>query len=389
MMKAGWKTVALGDVADIERDSVAASEIADGTTYVGLENIESGGRFLNVRAVAGGELASNKFAFTDRHVLYGKLRPYLAKIARPDFGGICSTDILPILPGPALSRGYLAHFLLQPSVVDFANSRSEGVNLPRLSPKTLARFDMPLPPLPDQRRIAAILDQAEALRAKRRAALGLLEGLAQAIFLEMFGDPLANPKGWAVHKFDHLCDRITVGIVVQPASHYVSAGVPAIRSLNIKPGKIVLEDLVYFSQADNDGKLRKTKLKAGDIVLVRTGQPGTAAVVPAELDGVNAIDVLIATPQKGRSDATYLCAFFNSAGGRGLVLATQRGQIQKHLNVGSLNAAAIPLPPHSLQQTFANRIGALEALKTTHRASLTQLDALFASLQHRAFRGEL
>ena len=126
-----WATVALNDVADIERDIVDSTEIERGTLYVGLENIESGGRFVGVRLVDAGELASSKFAFTRQHLLYGKLRPYLAKIARPDFEGICSTDILPILPGPKLDRGYLAWLLLMPEMVALMSSRATGANLPR------------------------------------------------------------------------------------------------------------------------------------------------------------------------------------------------------------------------------------------------------------------
>ena len=134
-MTSKWRTVALQDVATIERDVVEASSISDGTLYVGLENIESGGEFLNVREVDSGELASSKFSFTPRHLLYGKLRPYLAKIARPTFEGICSTDILPVLPGANLDRDFLAHFLLRPESVVLANSRATGANLPRLSPR--------------------------------------------------------------------------------------------------------------------------------------------------------------------------------------------------------------------------------------------------------------
>ena len=150
-----------------------------------------------------------------------------------------------------------------------------------------------IPPLPEQRRIAEVLDRAEALRAKRRASLTQLDTLKQSIFLDMFGDPISNPRKWPTVYFAEICERVTVGIVVQPASYYVSEGVPALRSLNIKPGRIVLQDLVFFSKADNETRLSKTKLKAGDVVLVRSGQPGTAAVVPGELDGVNAIDLLI------------------------------------------------------------------------------------------------
>ena len=113
-MTGQWRAVALKDVATIERDVVEAPAIDDGTLYVGLENIQSGGDFINVREVDKGELASSKFSFTPRHLLYGKLRPYLAKIARPTFEGICSTDILPVLPGANLDRDFFAHFLLRP-----------------------------------------------------------------------------------------------------------------------------------------------------------------------------------------------------------------------------------------------------------------------------------
>ena len=190
------KRVPLSDVAVIERDIVDSTAIGSGTLYVGLENIESGGRFVGVRPVDAGELASSKFAFTRHHLLYGKLRPYLAKIARPEFDGICSTDILPLRPGPDLDRGYLAWLLLTPEMVAYASSRATGANLPRLSPSALAEFKIPLPHLPEQRRIAEILDKADALRAKRRAALAQLDTLTRSVFFDMFGDPATNPKGW-------------------------------------------------------------------------------------------------------------------------------------------------------------------------------------------------
>jgi len=104
---------------------------------------------------------------------------------------------------------------------------------------------------------------------------------------------------------------------------------------------------------------------------------------------VNAIDLLIATPLPTLGDSAFLCAFFNSAAGRDLVLSSQRGQVQKHLNVGSLNQAKVPRPPIELQRDFARRVAAVENLKASYRASLAELDALFATLQHRAFRGEL
>jgi type I restriction enzyme S subunit len=151
----------------------------------------------------------------------------------------------------------------------------------------------------------------------------------------------------------------------------------------------VLDELVFFSEEDNEAKLTKTRLNAGDLVLVRSGQPGTAAVSPPELDGVNAIDLLIATPSKGKCDSSFVCAFFNSRGGHAIVLASQRGQIQRHLNVGSLSEALIPLPPFEMQREYSRRLHAATCHIALQSDALAELDALFASLQHRAFRGEL
>jgi type I restriction enzyme S subunit len=199
-----WPQAKLGDVAEIDRKIVAPENIQSGTRYVGLEHIASEGYLLEPPIVANGDLASAKFEFTAEHLLYGKLRPYLSKIARPSFGGVCSTDIFPVLPGTKLDRDFLHHFLRLPAMVDAANSRAVGANLPRLGATSLANFDLPLPPLAEQRRIAEVLDRAETLRSQRRQALAQLDALAEAIFLDMFGDPLSNPMAWSLSKLSML-----------------------------------------------------------------------------------------------------------------------------------------------------------------------------------------
>ena len=175
-------------------------------------------RISSVRTVEAGDLASTKFLFSSRHILYGKLRPYLRKIARPDFDGICSTDILPILPGRRVDRDYLCHFLRLDTSVSFAESRSVGVNLPRISPGVLTTLQVPLPTMEEQRRIAAILDKADALRQKRGLALQKLDSLTQSIFLDMFGDPVGNPRGWEVSKLEQITYKITDGEHLNPLS---------------------------------------------------------------------------------------------------------------------------------------------------------------------------
>ena len=384
-----WPTGALDSIAILDRQSIHPSEVEAATPYLGLEHLNGDGGIDCIQTVGSASLKSNKFQFSDRHVLFGKLRPYLRKIVRPEFSGVCSTDIIPILPKEGVSRDYLFYFLRTPDTVNLATSRCSGANLPRLGPKQLASFQIPLPPFAEQKRIAGILDAADALRAKRREALAQFDILLQSTFIDLFGDPVTNPMGWEMVNGGRVSRRLTVGIVVKPACYYQPTGVPAIRSLNVRTNKIEIASLVYVSAENNEGRLKKTRIWKDDVLLVRSGQPGTAAVVPAELDGVNAIDILILTPDQHVAHPVYLSNYFNSAGGKRMVLSAQRGQIQKHLNVGSLRSAPIPLPPLDLQRRFATIVESVEQQKARQRAHLAELDTLFASLQSRAFRGDL
>lgn len=280
---------------------------------------------------------------------------------------------------------YLIRFLKSPRALAHYPQLGKGAIHRRkaISLTALGSLHVPLPPLPEQRRIAAILDHADALRAKRRQVLTHLDSVAEAVFHQMFD-----------MQRDHLpfvatCHRVTVGVVIKPASHYVETGVPALRTLNVKAGRIVLDDLVYFSEASNNGPLAKSRLRVGDLVIARTGKAGTTAIVPPDLDGANAIDLIVATPNTDVALPVYLEALLNSETGKRMVSGEARGQIQQHFNVGSLKSAPVAVPRLSLQHEFAQRVERVNRQRATLTdASLTD-DALFASLQSRAFRGEL
>lgn len=387
-----WKTVAISDVATIERESVDAANIPSGTVYVGLENIQSGGRLINIRTVDGGELASNKFVFGPQHLLYGKLRPYLAKIGRPTFAGICSTDILPVLPGPELDRDYLAHFLLQPELISLADSRATGVNLPRLSPKVLAEFQIPLPPLSEQRRIAEVLDRAEALRGKRLAALTQADGLRQAIFLEMFGDPATNPMGWVQVKLGETLASGPQNGLYKPADDYGS-GTPILRIDGFYDG--VVTQLATLKRVRlSDKEICLYGLNEGEIVLNRVNSMeylGKSALIPRLYESsVFESNMMRFDVDRNRLQPEYLIQFLQTEFIKSQILTAAKHAVnQSSINQHDVRGFRINIPPLSLQREFARRITALERMKATQRTSLAELDALFASLQHRAFRGKL
>ncbi|MDX1353455.1 MAG: restriction endonuclease subunit S, partial [Thiomicrorhabdus sp.] len=196
-----------------------------------------------------------------------------------------------------------------------------------------------------------------------------------------------NPKGWEVRSCSEVSRQITVGLVIKPASYYVEFGVPAIRSLNIKESGINENNFVFFSEVDNENTLAKSRVFEGDIVIVRSGQPGRAAVIPKHLNGINAIDVLILRTNVDYFESHYLAYFLNSSAGKQIVMAEERGQIQKHLNVGSLNNAEIPVPPLHLQKKF------VKILKGTREKFAKEISgnysSLFHSLSQKAFAGEL
>lgn len=382
--KLPWPKVNLGAVVEFERAIVEASQIVDGTAYVGLENIESGGMFVGVRAVCRGELASSKFAFDERHLLYGKLRPYLAKIARPKFSGVCSTDILPILPGPRLDRDYLNHLLLQPDMVALASSRSTGANLPRLSPKAIAEFVIPLPPLPEQRRIADILDRADALRAKRRAALAQLDTLTQAIFLHMFG------RCWTTSTLDLAANlkRGPFGGALKKEI-FVSKGFKVYEQRNA-----IYNDFSLGNYYITDSKYRAMEdfaVLPNDLIVSCSGTLGKVAIAPEDVaPGIINQALLRVRPRENVVTATFLKHALESKDIQMKLSGFSRGTgLQNFPPMSEVKSLLIPLPTLDEQQDFGRRAAVVENLKNIHLESMAHLDALFAVLQHRAFRGEL
>ena len=332
-----------------------------------------------------GELASSKFKFTECHLLYGKLRPYLAKIACPDFSGICSTDILPILPGPELERRFLCYFLRQPSMVEHANSRAVGANLPRLSPSALAEFEIPLPPLAEQRRIAEVLDRAEALRAKRRATLSQFDSLTRSLFLHIFGDPATNPKGWPRKPICEIGKVITGNTPPRANPGHYGTHIEWIKSDNINTPHY------YLTKASEglseSGKAVARTVPAGSILVTCiAGSPeciGNAAMTDREVAFNQQINALV--PVSG--DTRFLYA--QILVGKRLIQEASTSGMKGMVSKGRFEQIMLILPPIELQREFARRVTAAEKLKTAQRASLAELDALFATLQHRAFRGEL
>ncbi len=187
--------VHLGDLCEMDRQSLDMNDHAAARLpFVGVENVESrNGTIKLVNGSRTGNQRSTTFRFDERHILYAKLRPYLNKVATPDFAGRCSTELVPLLPRNGVDRQFVAHLLRCNQTVEYAMASVTGSRMPRADMKTLMSLPVPLPTLDEQRRIAGILNRAAKIERLRIQAQERLREFIPALFAKMFGDPAANP----------------------------------------------------------------------------------------------------------------------------------------------------------------------------------------------------
>ncbi len=379
----------------IERESITADAIMSGTLYVGLEHIDSDGGFVGVRAVHAGDLASNKFRFGPSHILFGKLRPYLKKTARPDFEGICSTDILPILPGPDLDRDFLFHYLRHPKVVEQAVLRCAGANLPRISPRDLATFDVPVPPLAEQRRIANILDKADAIRRKRNEAIALTEELLRSAFLEMVGPGARDYSNWPVRTVESLAARVPNAMRTGPFgsdlrhSEFVDEGIAVLGIDNAVQNRFAWGERRFITQEKYE-RLRRYTVFPGDVIVTIMGTTGRSAVVPDDIPtAITTKHLATITLDLEQAEPEFISqALFRHPEALKQIASANRGAIMSGLNLGLIKALRVPIPPIKRQREFARATAWVRAL--AERMSLVrETEVLFNSLVARAFSDRL
>ena len=276
--------------------------------------------------------------------------------------------------------GFFACRLLKPQL----ESMAPATTVPIVNKSRFSELKIPVPPLEEQRRIAAILDQAETLRTQRRTALALQGSLTQSFFLDMFGDPVANPKGWPTPKFGE------VGKLDRGISKHRPRNAPELlggKHPLVQTGEVANCDgyIRSYTSTYSDLGLRQSKMwPAGTLCITiaaniaKTGILTFDACFPDSVVGFQADDP--ATVEYVRVWLSFLQKALEDSAPE---------SAQKNINLAILRGLSIPLPPLPLHQTVATRIASIEALKATHRRALAALDALFASLQQRAFAGDL
>ncbi len=293
------------------------------------------------------------------------------------------------------SPDFFYHLLGSNAIYAEFERLAAGATVKNLNCELVRGVKIPLPPLAEQRRIAEVLDRAEALRAKRRAALAHLDTLTQSLFLDLFGDPVANDRNWPINSVGDFVAGFESGKSIvaddedDTTSPYRVLKVSAVTSLDYRPEQSKALPPDYEPPASHI-------VRAGDLLFSRANT--------AELIGATAY--VFKTPpnlllpdklwrfvwhQEPRADPHFVRYLFRQPKFRREVAQRASGTSGSMKNISQDKVLTIRtgLPPLDLQREFARRVSAVEKLKAAQRAALAELDALFATLQHRAFRGEL
>ncbi len=236
----------------------------------------------------------------------------------------------------------------------------------------------------DQIVIEENLNKINVVIELRRKQLELLDELVRARFVEMFGDE-NNSKGWEIVNIEDVAN-VQVGVVIKPSQYYTDQynGIKAFRSLNIGDGYIKDDDWVYFSKEGNK-KNKKSILSTNDVLVVRSGAPGTACVVTSEYAGSNAIDVIIAHPDFQKVDSRYLCTYTNMPHGKSQIIEGTGGAAQQHFNVGKYNKLKLMLPPLEYQKQYVKFLEEIDKSRSRIQKSLEASQELFDSLMQEYF----
>ena len=297
-----------------------------------------------------------------------------------NYGSLYSTGFYALSPhAGSLDARFLVHYLDCETFLHAKDRECNGATQKALNGNGLKKIVIPLPSLTEQKRIAAELDKICELKKNAETCLEKLDLLVKSRFVEMFGNELEQGR-WPSTTVGEVAN-VCVGVVIKPTQYYQESGIRAFRSLNIGEMMVKDDDWVFFSEAGH-AKNQKSVVHRNDVLVVRSGAPGTACVVPERFDGCNAVDIIIARPDCNKVDPTFLAMITNMPHGKNQIRNQIGGAAQQHYNVGGYKKLQLIAPPLALQRKFAAVVAKVDKLASVARETARQMDVLYrAKLQ--------
>lgn len=390
-----WPVVSLGNCTQACSTWNPSLEYPDGTfRYIDLSSVNKDTKSIeDVSTISGSDAPSRaRQIVATGDILISTVRPNLNGVALVDEkldGATASTGFTVLRPDVSQTHpGYIFHWVKHPSFIDEMVRRATGASYPAVSDKIVREAQIPFPPLAEQRRIAAILDKADALRTKRHEAIAKLDQLLQSAFFEMFGDLVTNQKEWATTPFTEVGEWKSGATPSKSNPSYWSGTFPWVSPKDMKLD--VIEDA---QDHISDSAFSETNLKQidpGHLLIVVRGMilahsfPTATNRVPIAIN--QDMKAIRPTPA---FDVIFLKSAVDSMKTRILSSVSSAGHGTCRLASVDAGEIMIPTPPLLQQRKFAATAKAIEARKRQLQDSEKKLGTLFTSLQHRAFAGEL
>jgi type I restriction enzyme, S subunit len=389
------KMVPLGEIAEVISGATPKTGVADywdgdvlWATPADLSKLNTAYIETTPRTITGKGLASCAATILPPGAVLLSSRAPIGHVAINTAPMATNQGFKSLVPDPeSLDAKYLYHWLK--SKTKYLQSLGNGATFKEISKATVSKIEIPLPPLDEQRRIAAILDNGYALRIKRRTSLDCLDELTKAVFDDIFGDLTTNVNNYPIRLLEHWVDPkrpITYGIL-KPGPD-IAGGVPYVRVADMKPAGIDLSSVRSTSTAIAH-EYRRSTLASGDLLMSIRGHVGRFAFVPNELAGGNITQDSARLAIDDPVSAIYVRAAMEAPGLQQWMARRTKGAAVRGINLGDLREAPIPDPPRSHQEHFASAQGKIARQSELCAAQLEAVDLIFASLQSRAFRGEL
>lgn len=298
---------------------------------------------------------------------------------------VLNQHIFKVVPDEKLiCKPYLKYAL--DKSIDLMLKYTHGSTMKHINRQEFLNIEIPLPPIASQRTIANILDKADEIIRKRKEAIALTEQLQKSIFLDMFGDPVTNPKGWEKVTVNDVVSEVKDGPHVSP--EYSHNGIPILSTRNIRPNELIMEDIKYISEDVYLNLIKRFKPQKGDVLLTKGGTTGFAKVVDWDWDFAVWVHLALLRPNnKIRSE--FLEATLNSPN---CYLQSQlytHGIANKDLGLNRIRKIKMCLPPLDLQDEYCQIRKKTLFLLNKNKKSLKESENLFNSLLQRAFKGEL
>ena len=264
---------------------------------------------------------------------------------------------------------------------------ANGVTQKNLSTTFVRNLEIPLPPIASQRRIANILDKADEIIRKRKEAIALTEQLLKSTFLDMFGDPVTNPKGWEVRKLEEVCYKVTDGTHQSP--EWSISGIPFLFVSNIVNGEIDFNVSKYISEDFWQKLTLRCPIEINDILYTTVGSYGNAALVRTDKKFCFQRHIAHIKPDNSKINPEFLLGLMQSDGIKRQADQQVRGIAQKTLNLKELKSFQVFNPPINLQKKYVAIRRKIESKSQKQQKMLQESENLFNSLLQKAFKGEL